>query len=348
MKEKGKVTIVIPVYNAEKYLHKCVSSIQCQTYKNLEIILIDDGSKDKSPQICDELQKLDERIRVVHKKNEGAGKSRNRGINLATGDYIFFVDSDDYIKNTLVETCLNAIDNELASMVMFGIEDVDEQENKIGEKVPYTDKKVFKGDEITNHVLPELLFSPTKNIRNLETPASMAHFYTMDIIKKNGWQFVSEKEYISEDFYSRLELYRYVKKFIVIDEPLYYYRHGHESLSSSSRLLDYNLIRKFYKQCMCLCKKNNYNLTVMNNISRPYLSFTITCLKLKARQKKNIMTKRTELNEVLKDTQLHEVLKQHNLNNENKAKQILYRAILANNYFLARLLIYIQAYRSKR
>lgn len=348
MKENGKVTVVVPVYNAESYLRRCVSSIQCQTYKNLEIILIDDGSKDKSPQICDELQKSDRRIRVVHKKNEGAGKSRNRGINLATGDYILFVDSDDYIKNTLVEKCLNAIDNEPASMVMFGIEDVDEQENKIREKVPYTDKKVFRKDEIENQVLPELFFSPNKNVRNLETPASMAHFYSMDIIRKIGWQFVSEKEYISEDIYSRLKLYRYIEKFIVIDEPLYCYRHGHESLSSSSRLLDYTLIRKFYEQCMDLCKKNNYNLAVINNISRPYLSFTITCLKLKARQKKNIIAKRMELNEILKDGQLHEVLKQQNLNNENKAKRVLYKAILAENYFLARLLIYMQAYRSKR
>lgn len=300
MEEKEKVAVVIPVYNAEKYLRRCVSSIQYQTYKNLEIILIDDGSKDKSPQICDELQKSDRRIRVVHKKNEGAGKSRNKGIDLATGDYILFVDSDDYIKNTLVEKCLNVIDNEPASMVMFGIEDVDEQENKIGEKVPYTDKKVFRKDEITNQVLPELLFSPAKNVRNLETPASMAHFYSMDIIRKIGWHFVSEREYISEDIYSILKLYRYIEKFIVIDEPLYCYRHGHESLSSSSRLLDYTLIRKFYKQCIDLCKKNNYNLDVINNASRPYLSFTITCLKLKARQKKNIMTKRMELNEILK------------------------------------------------
>lgn len=348
MEEKSKVTIVVPVYNAENYLRRCVSSIQCQTYKNLEIILIDDESKDRSPQICDELQKTDKRIRVVHKKNEGAGKSRNRGIDLATGDYILFVDSDDYIKNTLVEKCLNAIDDEPASMVMFGIEDVDEQENKIGEKVPHTDKKVFRKDEITNQVLPELIFSPNKDVRNLETPASMAHFYTMDIIRKIDWRFVSEREYISEDFYSRLKLYRYMEKFIVIDEPLYCYRHGHESLSSSSRLLDYSLIRKFYEQCVDLCKKSNYNLSVMNNIGRPYLSFTITCLKLKARQKKNIRAKRMELNEILKDNQLHNVLSQRNLNDENRAKRVLYKAILADNYFLARALIYMQAYRSKR
>ena len=134
----------------------------------------------------------------------------------------------------------------------------------------------------------------------------------------------------------------------MLNKALYCYRHGHESLSSSSRLMNYEMIRKYYNQCVSLCEKNNYNENVLRKVSEPYLSFTITCLKLKARQKKNIVAKKMELNEILKDTQLHEVLKQRNLDNENKAKRVLYRAILADNYFLARVLIYMQAYRSKR
>ena len=87
-----KVTVVVPVYNAEKYLTECLESIQRQTYSNIEIILVDDGSKDSSPALCDAFQKKDNRIKVVHKMNEGAGKSRNKGIEMATGDYILFVD----------------------------------------------------------------------------------------------------------------------------------------------------------------------------------------------------------------------------------------------------------------
>ena len=97
-----KVTVVVPVYNAEKYLTECLESIQRQTYSNIEIILVDDGSKDNSPALCDAFQKKDNRIRVIHKVNEGAGKSRNKGIEMATGDYILFVDSDDFIKPNLV------------------------------------------------------------------------------------------------------------------------------------------------------------------------------------------------------------------------------------------------------
>lgn len=92
-----KISIIVPVYQAEKYISKCIESIVNQTYKNLEIILIDDGSTDRSGEICDEYGKKDNRIVVVHNKNKGVSVARNCGLDIATGDYITFVDSDDYI-----------------------------------------------------------------------------------------------------------------------------------------------------------------------------------------------------------------------------------------------------------
>ena len=92
-----KISIIVPVYQAEKYISKCIESIVNQTYKNLEIILVDDGSTDRSGEICDEYGKKDNRIVVVHNKNKGVSVARNCGLDIATGDYITFVDSDDYI-----------------------------------------------------------------------------------------------------------------------------------------------------------------------------------------------------------------------------------------------------------
>ena len=92
-----KISIIIPVYRVETYLPKCIESILVQTYKNLEIILVDDGSPDRCGKICDEYQKKDGRIRVIHKKNEGVARARNDGLDCATGDYISFIDSDDWI-----------------------------------------------------------------------------------------------------------------------------------------------------------------------------------------------------------------------------------------------------------
>ena len=97
-----KFSIIVPIYNVEKYLERCINSIINQTYKNLEIILVDDESPDNCPVICDEYAKKDNRVRVVHKKNGGLSDARNAGMNIATGDYIIFADSDDYIE---LDTC---------------------------------------------------------------------------------------------------------------------------------------------------------------------------------------------------------------------------------------------------
>ena len=110
------ITIVVPVYNVEEYLEKCVNSIICQTYKNLEIILVDDGSKDSSSEICDKLAKKDERIVVIHKQNGGLSSARNTGIDIAKGKYIGFIDSDDYIDEKMFELLYTAIISNNADM----------------------------------------------------------------------------------------------------------------------------------------------------------------------------------------------------------------------------------------
>ncbi len=108
-----KISVIVPIYNTEKYLIQCLDSIINQTYRNLEIILVDDGSEDESPKICDEYASIDDRIKVIHKKNEGVAKARNTGISVSTGDYLAFVDSDDVINLVMFERLLNnAINND--------------------------------------------------------------------------------------------------------------------------------------------------------------------------------------------------------------------------------------------
>ncbi len=105
----GLVSIIVPVYNVEKYLDRCIKSIVKQTYNNLEIVLVDDGSQDQCPQICDWWAEKDKRIKVVHKSNGGLSDARNAGMEIATGDYIAFVDSDDWIEEDLYRILLDAI-----------------------------------------------------------------------------------------------------------------------------------------------------------------------------------------------------------------------------------------------
>ena len=100
------ISVVVPVYKVEKYLDECVQSIVNQTHRNLEIILVDDGSPDRCPQLCDEWAEKDSRIRVIHQKNGGLSAARNAGLDVAKGDYIGFVDSDDYIAPDMYEQLL--------------------------------------------------------------------------------------------------------------------------------------------------------------------------------------------------------------------------------------------------
>ena len=101
-----KISIIVPVYKVEKYLCQCIDSIIKQTYSNLEILLIDDGSPDRCPKICDEYGCKDERVKVIHKKNGGLASARNAGLNIATGDLISFVDSDDWIDESMYQQML--------------------------------------------------------------------------------------------------------------------------------------------------------------------------------------------------------------------------------------------------
>lgn len=106
------ISVIVPIYNVEKYLARCVDSIVNQTYKNLEIILVDDGSPDRCPQMCDDYAKKDSRIKVVHKKNGGLSDARNAGIAVATGEYISFIDSDDYVSDDFFECLLDVMNKE--------------------------------------------------------------------------------------------------------------------------------------------------------------------------------------------------------------------------------------------
>ncbi len=132
---KPKISVVLPIYNVEKYLETCVKAMTGQTYQNLEIILVDDGSPDGCPALCDELAKTDERIRVLHKENGGLSDARNAGTQIATGEYITFVDSDDVVTETYVEYLYSLIEKYGCDMSLCTHTVVFED----GKKIPYGD-----------------------------------------------------------------------------------------------------------------------------------------------------------------------------------------------------------------
>lgn len=136
------ISVIVPVYNTDQYLRKCIESICNQTYTNLEIILIDDGSQDNSPAICDEFAQKDNRIKVIHKENGGVAAARNAGLDNATGDYIGFVDSDDFIEKSMYEKLLDASVKYGADLSLCNIHLADASGNLIDNTVVYTPEPV--------------------------------------------------------------------------------------------------------------------------------------------------------------------------------------------------------------
>ena len=131
---KPLISVIVPIYKVEKYLAICVDSLLRQSYGNLEVILVDDGSPDECPAICDKYQNKDNRIKVIHKKNGGLSDARNVGLDIAQGEYVAFVDSDDFVDEDYIYKLYNALQQNGTSIAVCGIQIIDER-NKVTDQI---------------------------------------------------------------------------------------------------------------------------------------------------------------------------------------------------------------------
>ncbi len=210
-KSESLVSIIVPVYKVEKYLSRCVDSLINQTYKNIEIILVDDGSPDNSPKICDEYASRDSRIRVIHKENAGVSEARNTGIDSAKGDYICFVDSDDYVREDMVERLISPANENNSDMVVasgyykvYGDKIIELRSDCARgecERVVNKDFSVFWGGKISHR-------------------SSCSVLYSRDTIK--DIRFDSNLK-IAEDFLFVIQAMKKATKISCVDDCLYYY-----------------------------------------------------------------------------------------------------------------------------
>lgn len=322
------VSIILPIYNVEKYLERCLESIVNQTYRNLEIILVDDGSQDSSPQICDEWAKRDARIKVIHKENGGLGFARNTGIENFTGQYVLFVDSDDYIALDTVERTYKLQQQYQAEMVFFGFSSVRNTGKITMSMVPNTPKAYFEGAEVQNDFLPNLISPDVKNgiDWNLNMSAWIA-LYQGDLIKKSGWKFVSEREIISEDQYSLLDLFKDVSKVAVCPESFYYYCENDSSLSRTYRKERFEKVKICYLECIKLAERLKYCDEVLERLSGPFLSNVIATMKQVVNLEKSFKERLFELSYIVDDAVLQNAIRGRNNSKEKRNRKILFFCI---------------------
>lgn len=246
------ISVIVPIYNVEQFLSKCIQSIINQSYSRLEIILVDDGSTDDSPQICDEFKEKDKRIKVIHKKNGGLSDARNVGIEVASGEYIGFVDSDDYIKEDMYEILLNLIKKYDADVSICNLYDVIDGNECIRNK----ENGIREYSRID--ILKEILLD--KNIQSY----AWNKLYKKELFDEIKYPIGKKYEDIGTTFY----LFEKCNKIVVTSEPEYYYLKRADSLVNNvteSTILDYTEIiiqRYLYikQNIKELRKYNNYYL----------------------------------------------------------------------------------------
>ena len=337
------VSVVVPIYNVEKYLDRCISSIASQTYRNLEIILVDDGSPDNCPVICDEWAVKDPRIVVIHKQNEGLGRARNTGIDHANGAYICFFDSDDYIEPDTIYECVEALTKNNADLVVFGHDDVTADMQLLRIHLPNPPKKLFCGEEIKKELLPNSIYCNLQNGEDWHMMMSACNkLYSMEIIRKNNWRFASEREIISEDFYSLTELYGYLNRVCIIDKAFYHYTVNNASLSRSYRADRFERIKSFYSAMISLSERMNVRDAIEQSINGVTFGIAIGALKLIVASELTLSQKYSELSNIIKDDFMKKLIKNTDYSGAGMQKKLLYKAIKYNLVLLCFLFVYLK------
>ena len=220
-KQEKIVSIIIPVYNAEKYLGYCLNSIVSQTYKNLEIILVNDGSTDDSIKICDNYAFLDSRVRVINIANRGVSNARNVGLKAATGEYIEFADADDVLNPQMVATLVDKMDTYQSDIIICGFEMVSLDSNQQPRDIIHFNSRIL-GEECvyTQKLFFEKLSCILWKTSLLECPWNK--MFRKDIIENHNLQFPIDKS-LGEDFCFNIDYFAYVNKAVILSDELYYY-----------------------------------------------------------------------------------------------------------------------------
>lgn len=252
-----KVSIIVPVYNVEKYLDRCMHSLLNQTLEDIEIIMVDDGSPDNCPKKCDEYGMKDARVRVIHKQNAGLGYARNTGLEIATGEYVAFVDSDDFVDLDMYEQLYGRAKPNDLDIAFCGFKSYDHGSitNTISEVEHYLQ---YNDDDCQNVLLGMVNNCGDRN-KIVKYEMSVWHgIYRRSIIQNYKIAFCSERVFCSEDIIFHIDIINRCKAIGFIPQPLYYYCYNDTSLTKCYREDRLERHDVLFKEIVRRIKANNY------------------------------------------------------------------------------------------
>lgn len=307
-----KISVIIPVYNVEKYITRCMDSVVNQTLNDIEIILVEDGSPDNCPQICDAYARQDDRIMVVHQENKGLGLARNAGLDVATGKYVTFVDSDDYISLDAMEKIWNKLEDCHADMCVFSYVNKDDsgEENK---KIIPVGAKIFEGRDVLSILLLGMVGAEPSYYRDTYIGMSVWKCaYLREVLENNRIRFISEREYISEDIMFQIQALKYIERVVTMTDALYYYcvNSSSDSLTKKYSEDKFKKYKKLYLKELELLKDLQLEDDGFNRATRMFLGNIRVCAKqIAVNQQLSIQKKLELIAEFCNDSVVRSMLK---------------------------------------
>lgn len=262
-----KISIVIPIYNTEQYLDKCVDSVLNQTYKNLEVILVDDGSTDDSGKICDYYAAKDQRVVIIHQRNQGNNVARKNGVKIANGDYVGFVDSDDWIEPDMYQCMVDNIKKNNADIVSVGF--YLENSNKTEIYNDEIDSNLYKIGKDTNKFIESVLLGNTKSRLysiqwNLVTKLFKRNVISVSQEKVNG-------VFYGEDMAVTFESYYLADSISVINKPYYHYRQCNHSITHKKDVMLLSKLNEMYAYMKKLFVSKNAGCLIQQELDRYFI-----------------------------------------------------------------------------
>lgn len=270
-----KVSIVVPIYKVEKYLQQCIDSLFNQSLKEIEIILIDDGSPDHCPEMCDKYALLDKRVKVIHKKNEGLGFACNSGIDIAKGEFIAFLDSDDYIDKDMYLSMYNIATINNCDVVYTGLKRVDVNGTLLGYMQHPKEFQMLEKKDSIHDLLRDLIASKPniKAERSMQVSAKVA-LYSMKLIKENKLRFVSERQYPSEDLIFNIDILSKSQRVCILPHFFYNYRINPKSITNEIKTDNFMLLKRLHSELYKRCEILKIEGDILNRISRMFIGYT--------------------------------------------------------------------------
>ena len=255
------VSIIIPIYNVEKYLNRCLDSILNQTYRNIEVILVDDGSPDKCPLICDDYSRKDERVRVIHKKNGGLSSARNAGLNSSPkGNYITFVDSDDWIENNTIEYCVGLLNMYQTDAVEFECDETKDYKEHSKQAKERLD--IYKGDDVLKEYLRREAYSVCMGV------------YKTTLF--DGLRFREGK--VNEDIDLKYKVLQRCDSMLYTNQKKYFYFQAGNSISMGGlKEKDFDLYEAADELFKLTQESNNNEICFLGDAKRKRTAFSLLC-----------------------------------------------------------------------